>query len=183
MALRELTAKALQLLPLAFAACASGPASSEDPAVGAAEVAVAPPATSAAPSVSAPAQPSGKPGLLQRLLGGDPRIRECNQLIEAVNASTIGDSVGVDPKQLEAESKEALRLERQIAKLQLSDTKLVALVSEYKDTLTSYGTMMKQAMAADPNDADAMAKLVQKAGEVATRSSEMTAKLNEYCKR
>ncbi|NUO50570.1 MAG: hypothetical protein HOV80_17075 [Polyangiaceae bacterium] len=171
----------LSVVVLCSTACASSSGEGAGPAV---DVAVTPQAassSSSAPASNVEAQGAGGPTILERLLGGDPRIRECNQLIEAVNASKIGDSVDLEPKKLIAESQEAIRLRDQIGKLRFTDAKVVTLVKEYRESLTDYAAMMKQASEVDQNDVDGLMKLVQKAGEVATRNTELTAKINEHC--
>lgn len=146
---------------------------------------VPPPPPSAPPASQAEDAPPGerREPLLSRLwraaTGG--QVRECDQLIEVVNASKIGDNVGDDKKKLMAEAVEARRLAREIDKLTFDDIELIQLVSQFSDNLEDYALMMQKASVTSDNDLDGLMQLVKEAGDVAASNSELTSKINAHC--
>jgi phage-related minor tail protein len=109
------------------------------------------------------------------------KVQECNKVIETVNASKIGDSVGNDKKKLEAESKEALDLEKKLAEIKITDEGLKKLMEDYGKNLKDYADMMDKAAKTGESDLDGLMKLVKQASDVATKNSELTGKINSYC--
>jgi phage-related minor tail protein len=101
--------------------------------------------------------------------------------MRTVNASKIGDSVGNDKKKLEAESKEALDLEKKLAEIKITDEGLKKLMEDYGKNLKDYADMMDKAAKTGESDLDGLMKLVKQASDVATKNSELTGKINSYC--
>lgn len=109
------------------------------------------------------------------------KVQECNKVIETVNASKIGDSVGNDKKKLEAESKEAVDLEKKLSEIKITDEGLKKLMDDYGKNLKDYADMMDKAAKTGESDIDGLMKLVKQASDVASKNSELTGKINTYC--
>lgn len=175
-----------RLFPFLAAAVMSGCATTTPVAapVATAEVVPPPPPAAQPTSQSEDALP-GEPRepLLSRLWRAMTRgrVQECNELIEAVNASKIGDNVGDDIKKLMDEAVEARRLAREIGKLEFTDDQLKQLAAEYDKNLEAYAAMMQKASATPESDLDGLMQLVKAAGDVASKNSELTSRINAHC--
>ena len=109
------------------------------------------------------------------------KVQECNKVIEAVNASNVGEVKGDDKKAWEEESTRALDLEKKLGEIKLSDEGLKKHTEEYREMLKNYSDLAKKTGSAGEGDMNAVLEITKKANDIISKSNELTAKINTYC--
>ncbi|NUO48740.1 MAG: hypothetical protein HOV80_07780 [Polyangiaceae bacterium] len=118
--------------------------------------------------------------------GGNPpqptgKAAECQRFAAIVNAAKIGASIGKDKAQLETEAKNAVMLDQDIGKLEITDAELKRLVTEYRGNVTAYATVMSDGAEALEGDLDGLVKIMKSASVIAEKNVTVTQQIKAYC--
>jgi hypothetical protein len=108
---------------------------------------------------------------------------QCDRVVKTVNASAIGDRVskGPDKNSLFFEAGEGDRLAKELGAIKLADAELKKLVSDYRDNVTAYATMMRKAANSKEDDVETLKELVKEARDVAQKNRDLTGKIDKFC--
>jgi hypothetical protein len=107
---------------------------------------------------------------------------QCESFAAMVNAAKIGQSIGKEKEQLEAEATSAVELDQNIGKLQITDVELKKLVDEYRKNVVAYATVMQKGAEALEGDLDGLVKIVKEAAAIAEKNAAVTQQISTYCK-
>lgn len=118
--------------------------------------------------------------------GGSPpqptgKAAECQKFAAIVNAAKIGASIGNDKAQLETEAKNAVMLDQDLGKLEITDAELKRLVAEYRGNVTAYATVMSDGAEALEGDLEGLVKIMKAAGEIAEKNVAITQQIKAHC--
>jgi hypothetical protein len=118
--------------------------------------------------------------------GGSPpqptgKAAQCEKFAATVNSAKIGESIANDKAQLEIEAKNAVMLDQNLGKLEITDAELKRLVTEYRGNVTAYATVMSDGAEALEGDLDGLVKIMKAAGAIAEKNVAITQQIKAHC--